>query len=71
MTDAAHELVIELILDAPKEKLFRCWTEAELLKQWFAPKPWTTPSAKMDVKPGGASLIIMRSPEGQEFPNAG
>ena len=71
MTAAAHELVIELILDAPKEKLFRCWTEAELLKQWFAPKPWTTPSAKMDVKPGGASLIIMRSPEGQEFPNAG
>lgn len=71
MTNAAHELKIELILDAPKEKLYRCWTEAELVKQWFAPKPWTTPSAKMDVRPGGASLITMRSPEGQEFPNPG
>lgn len=71
MTDAMHELVIELILDAPKEKLFRCWTEAELLKQWFAPKPWTTPSVVTDVRAGGASVITMRSPEGQEFPNPG
>lgn len=71
MAQAAHELVIELILNAPKEKLFRCWIEPQLIIQWFAPKPWTTPSAKTDVRPGGASLIVMRSPEGQEFPNAG
>lgn len=71
MTDAAHELVLDLILDAPKEKLFRCWTEPQLIIQWFAPAPWTTPSAKMDVRPGGASLIVMQSPEGQEFPNPG
>lgn len=71
MTDAAHELVIELILDAPKEKLYRCWVEPELVKQWFAPKPWTTSSAVMDVRPGGATRITMRSPEGQEFPNPG
>ena len=44
MTDALHELSIELILDAPKEKLYRCWVEPELVKQWFAPKPWTTSS---------------------------
>ncbi len=66
-----RELVISLLLDAPREKIFRCWTEAELLKQWFAPKPWTTPRATMDVRPGGASLIVMRSPEGQEMPNVG
>ncbi len=53
MTEAAHELVIELILDAPREKVYRCWSEAELLKQWFAPKPWTTPSVVTDLRPGG------------------
>jgi len=71
MTSPKHELKIELILDAPKEKLYRGWTEPELMKQWFAPKPWTTPHAENDVRPGGASLVVMRSPEGQEFPNAG
>jgi uncharacterized protein YndB with AHSA1/START domain len=71
MTAAAHDLVLELTLDAPREKLYRCWTEPELLKQWFAPKPWTTCKADIDVRPGGASNITMRSPEGQEFPNAG
>lgn len=71
MTTAKNELVLELILDAKPENLYRCWTEAELLKQVFAPKPWTTPSAKMDVRAGGASEITMRSPEGQEFPNKG
>ena len=55
----------------PREKLFRAWTEPELLKPWFAPKPWSTPQAQLDVRPGGSSLIVMRSPEGQEFPNRG
>ena len=71
MTAPTHELVLELILDAPKEKLYRGWTEPELMKQWFAPKPWTTPHAENDLRPGGASLVVMRSPEGQEYPNPG
>jgi uncharacterized protein YndB with AHSA1/START domain len=71
MTSPTHELVLELVLDAPKEKLYRGWTEPELMKQWFAPKPWTTPHVQTDVRPGGASTVVMRSPEGQEFPNPG
>ena len=71
MTTAQHELVLELILDCEPGDLYRCWTEPELIKQAFAPKPWTTPSAKVDVRPGGGSEITMRSPEGQEFPNKG
>ena len=66
-----HELSIELILDAPKEKLYRCYTDPALLKQWFAPKPWTTPRVELDVRPGGSSLIVMRGPDGTEFPNRG
>jgi uncharacterized protein YndB with AHSA1/START domain len=42
-----------------------------LLKQWFAPKPYSTPKAELDVRPGGSSLIVMSDPQGNEFPNRG
>ena len=51
--------------------LYRCWTEPALLKQWFAPKPYATPLAEMDVRPGGSSLIMMRGPDGQDMANRG
>jgi uncharacterized protein YndB with AHSA1/START domain len=66
-----RELMLTRLIDAPREKLFRCWTEPALIKQWFAPLPWTTTKAEMDVRPGGATLVVMRNPEGQEFPNPG
>ncbi len=66
-----HELAIELILDAPAEKLFRCFADTKLLQQWFAPKPWTIKSTDIDFRPGGKMAFVMASPEGQEFPNAG
>ena len=74
MTDtfpADRELVLTRLVDAPREKLYRAWTDPELLKQWFAPKPWTTPVVELDVRPGGSILFVMRSPEGQEMPNHG
>ncbi|MAZ33066.1 MULTISPECIES: SRPBCC family protein [unclassified Thalassospira] len=66
-----HELSLTRLLDAPREKLFRCWTDAELLKQWFVPKPWTIARVDLDVRPGGSTLIVMKNPEGDEFPNPG
>lgn len=66
-----RELVLKRLLDAPREKLYRCWTEPGLIVQWFTPPPWKTVRAVMDVRPGGASCITMQSPEGQEFPNRG
>ena len=71
MTSAQHELVLERKLDATPEQLFRCWTEPELIKQWFVPRPWTIASAEMDVRPGGSSLVVMRDPEGKDYPNPG
>jgi len=68
---ADRELVLTRIFDAPPEKVFRAWTEPELIKQWFAPLPWTTPFAETDVRPGGSNLITMRSPEGEDYPNPG
>jgi uncharacterized protein YndB with AHSA1/START domain len=75
MTEAAtladRELVLTRIIDAPRHKLYRAWTEPELLKQWFAPLPYTTPVAELDVRPGGANLIVMRGPDGADMPNRG
>jgi uncharacterized protein YndB with AHSA1/START domain len=66
-----RELVLTRVIDAPPEKLFRAWTEPELLKQWFAPLPYTTPVAEVDVRVGGANLIVMRGPDGKDLPNRG
>jgi uncharacterized protein YndB with AHSA1/START domain len=65
---ANHELTLTRLIDAPRAKLFRCFREPDLLKQWFAPKPYTVPIAELDFRVGGASRIVMRSPEGQDIP---
>lgn len=67
----SRELVLTRLIDAPPEKVYRAWIEPALLKQWFTPKPWTVASAELDVRPDGVSAIVMRNPEGQEFPNRG
>ncbi|HXC54505.1 MAG TPA: SRPBCC family protein [Rhizomicrobium sp.] len=71
MTDQSRELSINRLIDAPRASVYRCWSEPELLKQWFAPKPFTTPVAELDLRPGGGNLIVMRSAEGHEMPNRG
>jgi len=69
--EAQHELVLVREFDAPREKIFKAWTDPVLMKEWFVPRPWTLSNVKLDVRPGGSNLIVMRSPEGQEFPNRG
>ena len=66
-----RDLILTMLIDAPREKVFRAWTEPELMKQWFAPRPWTTPVVKTDVRTGGTSYVVMRGPDGNEFPNRG
>ena len=66
-----RELVLTRLLDAPRRNLYRCWTESELLKQWFTPAPWTTPFAELDVRAGGSNYIVMADPDRKEYPNRG
>jgi uncharacterized protein YndB with AHSA1/START domain len=70
-TPPDRELMLTRIIDASPEKLFRAWTEPELLRQWFAPQPLTTPVVELDVRPGGCNTIVMRMPDGTEFKNRG
>ena len=68
---ANNDLVLTRVMDVPREKLFRAWTEPALMKQWFAPKPWTISHVETDPRAGGASRFTMRSPDGQDYPNDG
>lgn len=62
-----RELVITRIIDAPRELVFRAWTEPERVKRWWGPKGFTSPVSKIDLRVGGVYLNCMRSPEGQDF----
>ncbi|MBL8731175.1 MAG: SRPBCC family protein [Planctomycetes bacterium] len=66
-----HELVLTRLIDAPPAAVFRAWTEPGLMKQWFCPRPWTTPVIEIDVRPGGSSYILMQGPGGEQVPSRG
>ncbi|WP_339951556.1 SRPBCC family protein [uncultured Albimonas sp.] len=66
-----RELAIRRRLAAPRASVWRCWTEAALLEPWFCPRPWRVTDVSLDVRPGGASSMIMRGPDGEAFPNEG
>jgi len=68
---ADRELVLTRLINAPREKVYRAWTDPQLLKQWFAPKPYTTPVVEIDVRPGGSAYFVMRGPDGKDLPNRG
>jgi uncharacterized protein YndB with AHSA1/START domain len=55
----------------PREKLYRCWTEPALLRRSFAPAPYSTPEARLDVRPGGSNNIVMSDPQGNHMPMHG
>jgi uncharacterized protein YndB with AHSA1/START domain len=66
-----RDLVLTRTIDAPREKIFKAWTVPSLMKQWFAPAPFTTPLVETDVRPGGSNYIVMRDPSGNEYPSRG
>ncbi len=69
--DPNLDLVFERVVPISAEKLWKGWTDPEVLPKWFTPKPWVTTECKIDLRPGGRFYAVMRSPEGQEFPNQG
>lgn len=63
--DAATDLTLAFTrtLSATPAAVWRCWTEPELLKQWFAPKPVEVPVAEIEARPGGRFKIVMIIPD--------
>jgi uncharacterized protein YndB with AHSA1/START domain len=66
-----RELLLTSVIEAPRENVFRCWTEPDLITQWFTPPPFKTTRADIDLRPGGSMLVIMQGPDGQEMSNPG
>jgi uncharacterized protein YndB with AHSA1/START domain len=69
--DPNLDLVLERVVDVPRELVWRAWTMPVHLKKWFTPVPWQTVDCEIDLRPGGIFRTVMRGPEGQEFDNAG
>ena len=61
------ELEITRVFNAPRTLVWRCWTEAELLKQWFGPEGFTIPRCTIDLRVGGKFLLGMHSPDGRDM----
>ena len=69
--DPTLDLVLERIVDVSPALVWTAWTDPAHLKNWFTPAPWKTVDCEIDLRPGGIFRTVMRSPEGQEFPNVG
>jgi uncharacterized protein YndB with AHSA1/START domain len=63
---AKPELVITRVFDAPRELVWRAWTDPAAAVKWWGPKGFTVPDYKTDSRPGGAWRVCMRSPEGED-----
>ncbi len=68
MTD---NVVITRIFDAPRELVYKAWTDPELIRQWHGPEGFTAPHVQVDMRVGGRMLYCWLSPEGDEFWSGG
>ena len=71
VTTAEHTLTLERTLPVPRAKVWRCWTEPDLLVQWFCPKPWGVSEAVMELRAGGRFFTHMVGPNCEQVPNEG
>lgn len=70
-TNAAYDLVISRVIDAPRALVWKAWADPALLKEWWCPKPWTTEVRGFDLRAGGVFHTFMRGPDGGTSDNPG
>ncbi len=63
---AAKKIHVEREFNAPIDKVWKAWTDPEILEKWWGPKPWTAKTKSMDFTIGGTWLYAMVGPEGQK-----
>ena len=69
--DGGLTLILERDIAAPRAAVWRCWTEADLLKQWYCPAPWAVTLAELDLRPGGRMNCVMEGPDGERIETTG
>lgn len=70
MKDQTIDMNIVRTLDAPLDKAWDAWSNAESIKRWWGPEGFSAPVAHVDFKEGGVTLVCMRSPDGFEIYNS-
>src|SRR5579875_2756434 len=66
-----ERMVVTRVLDAPRDLVWKAWTDPKYVKQWWGPKGFTAPFCQIDFRVGGKFLYCMKAPDGQEFWNGG
>ena len=66
----SERMVVTRVFDAPRELVWKAWTDPKYVMQWWGPKGFTAPVCQMDFRVGGKFLCCMKAPDGQEFWNA-
>ena len=65
-----ERMVVTRVFNAPRELVWKAWTEPQYVMQWWGPEGFSAPVCQMDFRVGGKSLFCMKTPDGQEFWNA-
>ena len=68
---ADREIVIARVFAAPRAQVWQAWTDPAQLAQWWGPKGFTNPVCTWNARPGQAIRVVMRAPNGAEFPMGG
>ncbi|MGH2907113.1 MAG: SRPBCC family protein [Solirubrobacterales bacterium] len=68
---ADSTIVITRVLSAPRQLVFDAWTDPEQMKRWYGPSVFANSECVIDARPGGKFLIVMVSPDGNEYPTGG
>ena len=68
---SGREFVITREFAAPRELVFKAWTDPKHLAQWWGPKGFTNPVCEWDARPGGKIYDVMRAPNGADYPMGG
>jgi len=71
MPNEEQQLVLTRVFDAPRELVFKVWTDPKHVARWWGPHRFTNPVCELDLRPGGAILIHMRGPDGVVYPMTG
>jgi uncharacterized protein YndB with AHSA1/START domain len=59
------------VFDAPRTLVWKAWTDPKMMARWFGPRGFTNPVCELDVRVGGSLRIVMRGPDGNDYPMKG
>ena len=69
--EAEHEVTVTRVFDAPRDRVFKAWTDPQHVTAWWGPRGYTSYDCKIDLRPGGFFTLEMKAPDGTIYPCKG